>query len=195
MVEFAFDVLAVLALGLSTITFIERWRAGERSRQEANIIALSNQINNIYDMVDSNLADVLESRGKVKLKNGNDRERFLMLQKLHVHLDTIQMMIKLESSRFKNMFLGKVNNSYYRELVEWYCSVHKFYNDLLDLFKIEDSSFLHDGMKDPHRTKGTPPVFLVNNKYAKAYHSCPINVDPNEFEKLYKRRRKGHFHN
>jgi len=171
MVDFVFDWLAVVALGLSMIAFFERWRGGERARQEANLIALSNQINSIYDIVDDNLSEVLETRGTAKLRRGNDRERFIVLQKLHVHLDTLQMMIKLEGGAFRNLLFGKYNSSYYRELIEWYCSVHKLYNDLLDLFGIEDSSFLHDGLRDPHRTRNQPPLFRSKDKYAKRYHA------------------------
>ncbi|MBI4894476.1 MAG: hypothetical protein HY833_01945 [Candidatus Aenigmarchaeota archaeon] len=171
MAEFIFDWLAVTALFLSIVGFMERWRGSQRAREEGNILNLSSQISEIYNMVDDNLAEVLESRGAVKLKKGNDRARFLILQKLHIHLDTLQMMIKLESSTFRNVIFSKYRNEYYRELIEWYCSVHKLYNDLLDLFEVEDSSYLHDGLRDPHRTKNQPPLFLSNDKYAKRYHA------------------------
>ena len=78
------------------------------------------------------------------------------------------------ASPFRNRFFGKQSNDYYRELIEWYCSVHKFYNDLLDLFKIKDSSFLHDGVRDPHRTGGKPPLFLSQNKFARDY--CELKL-------------------
>lgn len=164
------DIISVAAILISFVAFTERWRGGQRARQEANILILSNHISEIYEMVDENLSEVLKTRGKVKLKDCCQRSRFLMLQKLHIHLDSLQMMIKMEGGAFRNLVFGKRNNDYYRELVEWYCSVHKFYNDLLDLFKIKDSSFLHDGMKDPHRTHGKPPLFLMDNEQAIQRH-------------------------
>lgn len=165
------DVISSVAIVISLIAFLSTWRGSMRSRQEANILTLTGQINDIYNMVDPNLARVLETRGKEKLEKGHDRERFLMLQKLHIHLDSLKMMIMMEGSAFHNRLFGKLHNGYYVELIGWYCSVHKFYNDLLDFMGIEDSSFLHDGMKDPHRTHGSPPLFLMNNRHARRYHS------------------------
>ena len=177
------NIVAGIAIIISLMAFIANWRSALRTRQGTNILTLTAQISDIYNMVDENLAEVLETRGKVKLKAVSTRERFLMLQKLHIHLDAIQMMIKIESNSFLNRALGKYHSDYYRELIEWYCSVHKFYNDLLDLMDIDDSSFLHDGMKDPHRTKGHPPLFLSNNKYAKRYHTLEL---ANQRRKLIK---------
>lgn len=171
------NVVAAVALIISLTAFVANWRSSLRARQGTNILTLTAQISDIYNMVDENLAEVLETRGRKKLRNVSTRERFLMLQKLHIHLDAIQMMIKIESNSALTKILGTHHSYYYRELIEWYCSVHKFYNDLLDLMGIDDSSFLHDGMKDPHRTKGHPPLFLANNKYARSYHNLEVAVN------------------
>jgi len=174
--DFDLNLMALIALFVSVIAFAERWRGSQRAREEGNILNLSGQISEVYNIVDENLAEVLESRGSVKLKKGHERERFLILQKLHIHLDTLQMMIKLEGGTFRNVIFSKYRNEYYKELIEWYCSVHKLYNDLLDLFEIEDSSYLHDGLRDPHRTKDHPPLFLSNDKYAKRYHALKPEI-------------------
>lgn len=78
-------------------------------------------------------------------------------------------MIKMEGSAFRNLILGKQRGQYYNELVQWYCCVHKLYNDILDALGIRDSSFLHD----PHRTMGKTPLFLKDNKLAQKYHKMP----------------------
>lgn len=162
------DFIAVIALSVSIMAFAERFRGSQRARQEANILMLSNQLNMIYDMVDENLADVLRTRGKVKLKNCFNKERFIMLQQFHIHLDALTIMIDLERSAFRNKLFGR--NKYYNELVEWYCCVHKLYNDLLDCLGVDDSSFLHDGLKDPHRTNEELPIFLKTENHAIRYH-------------------------
>jgi hypothetical protein len=119
-------------------------------------------------MIDKNLADVLRTRGKIKLKDVSQRERFVMLQQFHIHLDGLAIMIDLERAAFRNKVFGR--NKYYNELVEWYCCVHKLYNDLLDCLGIDDSSFLHDGLKDPHRTNENLPRFLRMETHAVRYH-------------------------
>jgi hypothetical protein len=134
-------------------------------------------------MVDENLAEVLKTRGKARLKDCCQRSRFLMLQKLHTHLDALKIMIKMEGDSFRNRLFGKHNSDYYREIVEWYCSVHKFYNDLLDFFKIRDSSFLHNGMNDPHRTHGKPPLFLMENRQAIQRHMSEYVQEHKKLEK------------
>lgn len=168
-----FDIVAVTALVISFFAFAERFRGSQRARQETNMLLLSNQLGQIYDMFDDNLAEVLRTRGKARLKKGFTRGRLAMIQKFHIHLDTLMIMIKMESGAFRRKIFGR--SQYYDEMIQWYCCVHKLYNDLLDLLGVEDSGFLHDGLKDPHRTRGRPPLFLANNPRAIRYQQeCVI---------------------
>ncbi len=163
----AFDFIAVAALVISFFAFTERFRGTQRARQETNILLLSNQLGQIYEMVDDNLAEVLRTKGKTRLRKGFTRERLAMMQKFHIHLDTLMIMIKMESGAFRRRIFGR--SQYYNEIIQWYCCVHKLYNDLLDLLEVKNSSFLHDGLTDPHRTRGRPPLFLANNPRAIRY--------------------------
>lgn len=175
MVEVTSEIVAVVALIISFFAFAERFRGTQRARQETNILLLSNQLSQIYEMADDNLAEILRMRGKTKLKKGFTRERLAMMQKFHIHLDTLMIMIKMESGAFRRKVFGR--SQYYDELIQWYCCVHKLYNDLLDLLGVEDSGFLHDGLKDPHRTLGKPPLFLANNPRAMKYQQeCVISL-------------------
>lgn len=168
-----FDAIAVVALVISFFAFAERFRGSQRARQETNVLLLSNQLSQIYEMADDNLAEVLRTKGKTKLRKRFTRERLAMMQKFHIHLDTLMIMIKMESGAFRRKVFGR--SQYYDEIIQWYCCVHKLYNDLLDLLGVKDSSFLHDGLSDPHRTRGRPPLFLANNPRAMRYQQeCVI---------------------
>ncbi len=171
-----FDVIAVTALVISFFAFAERFRGSQRARQETNVLLLSNQLSQIYEIIDDNLAEVLRTRGKTKLKKRFTRERLAMMQKFHIHLDTLMIMIKMESGAFRRKIFGR--SQYYDEIIQWYCCVHKLYNDLLNLLGVKDSSFLHDGLRDPHRTPGKPPLFLANNPRAIKYQQeCVLALE------------------
>lgn len=164
------DLLAVIALTISIMAFAEKFRGSQRARQEANILTLSRQLNETYGLMDDNLARAISTRGKARAKKVFDRSRFVMMQRFHIHLDTLTIMIKMEREAFRSRVFGR--SRYYDELVRWYCCVHKLYNDLLDSFGVKDSGFLHDGLKDPHRAiDNKPPAFLSRNKFAQEYHS------------------------